>query len=110
MPWQILYLSNYAAGFSEKQSKIKPGKYDFLNDLSLNKDMMLVAGGMWKKDDEGIKDYIMLLDNELNVHWERELEDKWEGEIVSIQHKNGFLVATNSNSGVFICGIVPILS
>lgn len=84
------------------QVKIKPGKYDFLNDISLNKDRILFAGGMWLKEKEALKDYIMLFDKEFNHKWEMELEEKWEGGIRSVPYKDGFIIATNSNSGVVV--------
>jgi hypothetical protein len=88
-------------GIVINQSRIKEGKYDMLYDISINKNYLLLSGGIW--NDDLTKDYIMLLDKELNLIWDKELETKWEGAIMSISYNNGFLIATNNGSkGVFL--------
>ena len=86
----------------EKQIKVKPGKYDMLGNLVIGKNCILLLGSTFHKDDEGIQDYIMLLDNDLNMIWDKELEDKWEGGIQGITYENDFLIATNNDSECII--------
>jgi hypothetical protein len=83
------------------QHKITAGRFDFLRDISVGSAGIVISGGTWNKDDEGTTDFIGLYDSELNLIWQRQLENKWEGSLISVQSGEEIIAATNSN-GTFI--------
>ncbi len=88
-------------GDSISQRKITTGRFDFLRDISVGSAGIVISGGTWNKNDEGTTDFVGLYDSELNLIWQRQLENKWEGFLISVQSGEEITVATNSN-GILI--------
>jgi hypothetical protein len=82
------------------QHKIDSGRFDFLQSISASTAGIIISGGTWNQDDEGITDFIGFYDFELNLIWQRQLENKWEGALKVLPSGDGFVAASNGNSGV----------